>query len=172
MSKFVRFFIVDPEYLRAHPNEILVCDGNFSDKFTRPLTREVVNQIHPFITHILPRTGRNNTGQFFTPEAYVKIIYPIEEALLLKAIKENPDKTFLIDPLGYFTTAKPWDMFSTFISVRLRKKLRKFNNVVLLWRYLPNRYNFDKESKKEKQEDSKTGDKQCQENKSLVTTQD
>ena len=170
MGKRVSFFVVDPEYLLAHPNEILVCDGNFSGEFTRPLTREVIKQLHPFITYILPRTGKTRQGQFFTPEAYIKIIYPIEEALLVKRIKENPDKTFLINPLGLFITLQPWDIFSTFISIHLKKKINRFHNVVFLWKDLPQRYNF--KGKKHKKYIRKTGDKQCQENKNLVTTQD
>lgn len=155
MSKSVEFFVVDSKYLAQHPNEILVCDGNFSYAYPRSLGRFVEKQIYSFITHILPRTSINRQGQFFTPEAYLNIIYPIEEALLIKTIKNNPNKTFLVNPLGYFVDRRPWDIYSTIISYKLRRKLNRFDNVVFLWK------NLLKERREE-----------CPENKNLGTKQE
>lgn len=129
----VRYFLVDNEYLRNHPEVIFVYDGNFSSRFPKQFTREFSKQLHPFITHILPRTSLNLKGLFFTPIAYLKYIYPMEERILVKKIMENPDKQFLIDPLGYFVTYNPWDVYSTVIYSRLRAKLKQFKNVTLLW---------------------------------------
>ena len=75
MSKSVEFFVVDRKYLAQHPNEILVCDGNFSYRYPANCGRFVEKQIYSFITHILPRTSLNRQGQFFTPVDLLKMFY-------------------------------------------------------------------------------------------------
>ena len=127
------YFIVTTKYLKEHPNTIFVYSGNYSHYLPLYLNREVIDQLHPFMVQVLPSTRLNRDGKFFTPRAYLKYIYPIEQQLLVQKIKENPDKEFLIDPIGYFMYRNPWDVFSSIINDKLRDKMRKFNNVTLLW---------------------------------------
>lgn len=137
--KVEKFFIVTTKYLKEHPNTIFVYSGSFSYFLPLYLSREVIDRVHPFITHVLPATRLNRHGLFFTPVAYLKYIYPVEEQLLVQKIKENPDKEFLIDPVGFFLDRNPWDVFSSVIRDKLRDKLRKFNNVTLLWKGITRR---------------------------------
>lgn len=153
--KYQQYFRVDTRYLIDHPNCIYVYDGSYGRKLPTGISRFVLKQVYPFITHILPKSSFCTNGLFFTPEAYIDLIYPIEEALLVKKINENPDKTFLIDPLGFFVNRSAWDVYSTVIQKYLYTKLKNYKNVVLLWKGLTN-----------------IRRKKCQENKSSVTKQE
>ena len=77
--KVAQYFIVTAKYLKEHPNTIFVYSGNYSHYLPLYLTREVINQLHPFMVQVLPSTSLNRDGKFFTPRAYLKYIYPIEE---------------------------------------------------------------------------------------------
>jgi hypothetical protein len=121
--------IITKKYLKDHPNEIFV----FGDNLKRigyggaAILRDEKNT-YGFLTKRYPD---NNDASFYRPSEY-EPIFEAELERLIKEIKFNPTKTFLISKLGA-GLANKYFIFEAIIEPTIKSKLKKFPNVRFLW---------------------------------------
>lgn len=81
-----------------------------------------------FITKKLPTHFEKD---YYTPEEY-RPVFEKEIKYLKDIISDNPDKYFLISPIGS-GLANHFGIFEEVIDGRIQKELSQFKNVIFLW---------------------------------------
>jgi len=120
---------IDQQYLREHPNEVFV----YGDNLLRigyggaAALRDEPNT-YGFITKKAPS---GNKQDYYKPDEYEPVFYS-ELDKLIKIIKENPDKTYLISKIGA-DLANYYGIFEQIIEPKLHILLKNLSNVYFLW---------------------------------------
>lgn len=121
--------IVTSQYLSDNPSAIFV----FGDNLQRigrggAAALRYHSQAIGFITKKEPK---HTPASYFFPEEY-KAIFQKEVTNLVKTISNNPDKVFLISPVGS-GLANKYGIFEQVIDGPLQQALSQFTNVKFLW---------------------------------------
>jgi len=121
--------IITKEYLESHPNEIFVFGDNTLriGKGGAAILRDEPNT-YGFITKKYPTYADD---AFYRPNEYIGI-YAIEMSKLKLEIMKNPDKSYLISPLGS-GLANRYRIFEEVIDPLLKNDLKNYKNVEFLW---------------------------------------
>ena len=122
---------ITAEFLQENPNIIFVFGDNLvrAGKGGAARLRDEPNT-YGFLTKKYPN---NKDSSFFHPKEYKKIFYR-EFLFLIKKIKKNPEKTYIIPKLGS-GLANRYFIYEKIIQPNL-KKLKSLKNVIVLQRYL------------------------------------
>lgn len=122
---------ITAEFLQKNPNIIFVFGDNLvrAGKGGAAKLRDEPNT-YGFITKKYPN---NKDASFFRPREY-KIVFYREFLSLIKEIKKNPKKTYIIPRLG-FGLANRYNIYEKVIQPNL-PKLKRLKNVIILQRYL------------------------------------
>jgi hypothetical protein len=121
--------IVTSQYLSDNPSAIFV----FGDNLHR-IGRggAAALRYHPqAIGFITKKEPKHTPASYFFPEEY-KPIFQKEVTNLVKTISNNPDKVFLISPVGS-GLANKYGIFEQVIDGPLQQALSQFTNVKFLW---------------------------------------
>jgi len=122
---------ITAEFLRENPNIIFVFGDNLvkRGKGGAAKLRDEPNT-YGFLTKKYPN---NKDSSFFRPKEY-KIIFYQQFLFLIKEIKKNPKKTYIIPKLGS-GLANKYHIYEKIIQPNL-KKLKVLKNAIVLKRYL------------------------------------
>ena len=120
--------IVDKKYLKSNPNHVFVFGDNLVRRGTGGAAAlRYEPNTYGFITKKYPN---NKLESFYNTNEYIPI-FEIEFKKLIKIIKDNPTKTFLISKLGS-GLANRFGIFEKVIEPNIRKLIR-YPNVKLLF---------------------------------------
>tara|TARA_R110002074_G_scaffold402324_1_gene606943 strand:- start:2175 stop:2519 length:345 start_codon:yes stop_codon:yes gene_type:complete len=87
---------------------------------------------HPqSIGFITKKTPSHRPAAYFFPDEY-RPVFDKEVIHLCRTISRNPDKTYLISPVGS-GLANAYGIFQQVIDGPLQQALGQFSNVVILW---------------------------------------
>ena len=122
---------ITAEFLQRNPNVVFVFGDNLvkRGKGGAAKLRDEPNT-YGFLTKKYPN---NNDSSFFRPKEY-RIIFYREFLYLIKEIKKNPEKTYIIPKLGS-GLANKYNIYERIIQPNL-KRLKVLKNAVVLKRYL------------------------------------
>lgn len=121
--------IICKNYLQKNPNEIFVFGDNLLRKgLGGAASLRYEPNVYGFITKKYPS---NNVDAFYATTEYITI-YKKEISNLIKQIKNNPDKIFLISRLGA-GLANKFGIFEQIIELNIRNDLAQFQNIEFLW---------------------------------------
>lgn len=121
-------YLISEEYLIANPDKIFVFGDNTirRGKGGAAKLRDLPNT-YGFITKKYPN---NKDESFFRPDEY-REVFKTEMLKLIKEIRKNPDKTYLISKFGY-GLANKYNIFEKVIKPG-SKILEKYYNVEFLY---------------------------------------
>ena len=122
---------ITAKFLQENPNIIFVFGDNLvrAGKGGAAKLRDEPNA-YGFLTKKYPN---NKDSSFFRPKEYKKVFYR-EFLFLIKKIKKNPEKTYIIPKLGS-GLANRYFIYEKIIQPNL-EKLKSLKNVIVLQRYL------------------------------------
>ena len=122
---------ITAEFLKKNPDVIFVFGDNLvrAGKGGAAKLRDEPNT-YGFLTKKYPN---NKDSSFFHPKEYKKVFYR-EFLFLIKKIKKNPEKTYIIPKLGS-GLANRYFIYEKIIQPNL-EKLKSLKNVIVLQRYL------------------------------------
>lgn len=116
------------EYLRANPNHIFVFgDNNYRGGVGGAAKLRYETNAYGFITKIAPD---HNDNSYYRPENYLPV-FESEMKLLIAAIENNPNKTFLISQIGG-GLANKYKIWEKVIKYRI-PVLEQYKNVIFLF---------------------------------------
>lgn len=121
--------IVTKELLDANPNLVFVFGDN---TFRVGQGGAAVLRYHPqaigFITKIRPDY---NDDSFYTPQSY-ESVYQEEIKTLKDTIRNNPNRIFIISPIGS-GLANKYKIFESVIAPTFKNHFSEFTNLIYLW---------------------------------------